>query len=139
MASRRTPAILDKNTKKQQFILIIEDDPEIGFVLLTALRDTAYAAQLVPDGETALRLVATHTPHLVIVDYMLPGISGLDVADHIRSMHGLEHVPLLMVSSNLPKAELAQRHLSGLNKPFDIETLLTVIEQLLSAHAWTRC
>jgi DNA-binding response OmpR family regulator len=137
MGSRRAPAILDKNTQKQQFILIIEDDPEIGFVLLTALQNTAYAAQLVPDGETALRLVDTHTPHLVIVDYMLPGMNGLDVADQIRSMNGLEHVPLLMVSANLPKAELAHRHLSGLNKPFEIENLLTAIEQHLSATAWT--
>jgi DNA-binding response OmpR family regulator len=138
MGSHRAPAILEKNTHKQQFILIVEDDPEIGFVLRTALQETAYDVQLVPDGETALRLVATHTPHLVVVDYRLPGMNGLDVIDQIRSMKGLEHVPLLMVSSNLPKAELAQRHLSGLNKPFEIETLLTVIEQLLSAHAWTR-
>jgi CheY-like chemotaxis protein len=135
MGSRRAPAILEQNTQKQQFILIIEDDPEIGFVLHTVLQETAYDAQLVPDGETALRLVARHTPHLVIMDYMLPGMNGLDVADHIRSMHGLEHVPLLMVSANLPKAELAQRHMSGLNKPIEIEDLLTVIEQLLSATA----
>jgi CheY-like chemotaxis protein len=138
MGSRRVPAILDKDTQKQQFILIIEDDPEVGFVLLTALQNTSYDAQLVNDGETALGLVATHTPHLVIVDYMLPGMNGLDVADQIRSMNGLEHVSLLMVSANLPKAELAQRHLSGLNKPFEIETLLTVIEQLLPATAWSR-
>lgn len=136
MGSRRAPANLDKDTQKQ-FILIIEDDPEIGYVLLAVLQETAYDAQLVPDGETALRLLATHTPNLVIVDYKLPGMNGLNVADHIRSMNGLEHVPLLMVSANLPKAELAQRHLSGLNKPFDIETLLTVIKQLLSTTAWT--
>lgn len=136
MGSRRAPANLDKDTQKQ-FILIIEDNPEIGYVLLAVLQETAYDAQLVPDGETALRLLATHTPNLVIVDYKLPGMNGLNVADHIRSMNGLEHVPLLMVSANLPKAELAQRHLSGLNKPFDIETLLTVIKQLLSTTAWT--
>lgn len=136
MGSRRAPANLDKDTQKQ-FILIIEDNPEIGYVLLAVLQETAYDAQLVPDGETALRLLATHTPNLVIVDYMLPGMNGLNVADHIRSMNGLEHVPLLMVSANLPKAELAQRHLSGLSKPFDIETLLTVIKQLLSTTAWT--
>ena len=134
MGSRRAPANLDTDTQKQ-FILIIEDDPEIGFVLLAVLQETAYDAQLVPDGETALRLVARHTPNLVIVDYQLPGMYGLAVADHMRSMNGLEHVPLLMVSANLPKAELAQRHLAGLSKPFEIETLLTVIEQLVSTTA----
>ena len=135
MGSHRTPAILDKNKQKKQFILIVEDDLDIGIVMLTALQETACAAQLVSDGESALRLVATHTPHLVIVDYTLPGMNGLDVADQIHHMHGLEHVPLLMVSANLPKAELAHHHLCGLSKPFDIETLLTAIEQLLSAQA----
>jgi DNA-binding response OmpR family regulator len=138
MGSRRAPAVLEQNTQKQQFILIIEDDPEIGFVLLTALRqETTYDPLLVPDGEIALRLLARRTPHLVIVDYQLPGMNGLDVVDHIRSMNGLEQVPLLMISANLPQAELAQRHLPGLSKPFEIETLLTIIEHLLSASVGT--
>jgi DNA-binding response OmpR family regulator len=134
MGSRCAPALREQNTQKQPFILIIEDDPEIGFVLLNAVQqETSYDALLVPDGETALRLFATHTPRLVIVDYKLPGMNGLEVADHLRVMNGLEQVPLLMVSANLPQAELAQRHLAGLRKPFEIETLLTVIERLLSA------
>ena len=138
MGSRRAPAVVEQNTQKQQVILIIEDDPEIGFVLLTALRqETTYDPLLVPDGEIALRLLARRTPHLVIVDYQLPGMNGLDVADHIRSMNGLEQVPLLMISANLPQAELAQRHLPGLSKPFEIVTLLTAIEHLLSASVGT--
>jgi CheY-like chemotaxis protein len=140
MGNRRAPAVLEQNTQKQQFILIVEDDPGIGFLLLTALQqETAYDALLVEDGESALHLIATHKPHLVIVDYQLPGMNGLDLVDRIRTMNGLGQVPVLIISANLPQTELAHRHLSGLSKPFEIETLFMVVERLLSAQAVMRC
>jgi CheY-like chemotaxis protein len=134
MRSSRTPAVLEQNTQRQQFILIVEDDPDVGALLLTALQqETPYDPLLVPDGEAALRLITTHKPHLVILDYRLPGMNGLDLADRIRTMNGLEQVPLLLVSANLPKKELAQHHLPGLAKPFELETLLTAVRHLLSS------
>jgi CheY-like chemotaxis protein len=140
MGNRRAPAVLEQNTQMQEIILIVEDDPGIGSLLLTALQqETAYDALLVSDGESALHLIATHKPHLVIVDYQLPGMNGLDLVDHIRTMNGLGQVPLLLISANLPQTELTHRHLPGLSKPFEIETLFTVVEYLLFAQAGMRC
>ena len=139
MGSRRAPAVLEQNTQRQEFILIVEDDPGIGSLLLTTLQqETPYGALLASDGETALRLIATHTPDLVIVDYQLPGMNGLDLADRIRTMNGLEQVPLLLISANLPQTEIALRHITGLSKTCEIEGLLTVIRYLLSAQAGIR-
>jgi len=137
MGSRRT-AVLTPNTQTQELILIVEDDPDIGLLLLTALQqETPYDALLVSDAEAALRLIAMHKPHLVIVDYQLPGMNGLDLADRIHTMEGLERVPLLLISANVPRTELARRHLPGLSKPFELETLLTVIRHLLSFQVVT--
>jgi CheY-like chemotaxis protein len=134
MGTRRTPAVLEPNTQRQAVILIVEDDPGIGAMLLTLLRqETPYDARLASDGETALCLLASQTPDLVVMDYQLPGMTGLDLADCIRTMPGVEQVPLLLISATLPQRELAQRHLPGLSKPFEIEALLTIIRQLLSA------
>jgi CheY-like chemotaxis protein len=133
MGNRRAPAVLEPNTQRQAVILIVEDDPGIGCLLLTIVRqETPYDALLASDGETALRLLATQKPHLVIVDYQLPEMTGLDLADRIRTMPGLEQVPLLLISANLPQTELAQRQLPGLSKPFEIQALLTIIRHLLS-------
>ncbi len=137
MGSRRT-AVLTPNIQTQELILIVEDDPDIGLLLLTALQqETPYDTLLVSDGEVALRLIAMRKPHLVLVDYQLPGMNGLDLADRIHTMEGLEQVPLLLISANLPRTELARRHLPGLSKPFELEILLTVIRHLLSFQAGT--
>ena len=137
MGSRRT-AVLTPNIQTRELILIVEDDPDIGFLLLTVLQqETPYDALLASNGEAALRLIAMRKPHLVIVDYQLPGMNGLDLADRIHTMEGLEQVPLLFISANLPRTELARRHLLGLSKPFELETLLTVIGHLLSFQVVT--
>ncbi len=125
---------LIQSPARQTSILIVEDDPGIGSLLLTMLaQETPYDALLVSDGDDALRLLTTRKPHLVILDYQLPGMNGLELADRIHATNGLEQTPLLLISANLPEEELEQHHLPGLPKPFEVETLLMVIKRLLSS------
>jgi CheY-like chemotaxis protein len=72
------------------------------------------------------------TPSLVILDYHLPGIDGLDLADRLRANQGLESVPILMISANPPSRKALQQHgITFLAKPFDLTALLKAVEQLL--------
>src|SRR5437660_663618 len=94
------PTALIQDPPRQTSILIVEDDPGIGFLLLTMLKqETPYDVLLVTDGDDALRLLATSKPDVAVLDYQLPGMNGLELADHIRVMNGLEQIPLLLISA----------------------------------------
>ena len=114
-------------------LLVVEDDGEIGDFLTDALREiTPYHPLHVTNAVQALEAIATITPSLFLLDYHLPGINGLELADRLRAINGLESVPILMLSANLPSRKAMQeRGIRFLAKPFDLNTLLKAVEQLL--------
>lgn len=80
----------------------------------------------------ALEAVASLTPSLFILDYHLPGLNGLELADRLRAITGLEHVPILMLSAHLPPRQaMRERGIQFLAKPFRLGVLLKTVEQLL--------
>ncbi len=115
-------------------ILVIEDDDSIGTFLVEALsQETPYKAILATDGLQALQLVHTVKPSLVITDYRLPNINGLELYDMLKSMHRLHDTPTIIMSAHLPMQEVRKRNLVGLNKPFELDDLLNTVERLLAA------
>ena len=117
-------------------LLVVEDDGEIGAFLTDALHEiTPYHPFHVTNAVQALEAVATITPSLFILDYHLPGIDGLELADRLHAIKGLESVPILMLYANLPSRKaLQERGIRFLAKPFDLGTLLKAVEQLLPIH-----
>ena len=91
-------------------ILIVEDDDTIGAFLVLALRqETPSAVRWVPDGFEALRAIREDKPDLLILDYQLPRMNGIDLYDKIHALPGFEHIPVIMVSAQLPKREIEKR------------------------------
>lgn len=122
---------MDKN---KPVILVIEDDDSIGTFLVEALsQETPYKAILVTDGFQALQLVHTVKPCLVITDYRLPNMNGLELYDLLKSMQSLKDTPAILMSAHLPVQEVQKRNLVGLNKPFELDDLLNTVERLLAA------
>src|ERR1051326_3732207 len=95
-------------------ILLVEDDEDISFFMTQALEyETPYEAVHVPDATSALEVVDAVKPDLLILDYRLPDLNGLELSDRLHSMKGLETVPTMMISANaLPRNELQQRHIT---------------------------
>ncbi|HLX55968.1 MAG TPA: response regulator [Ktedonobacteraceae bacterium] len=124
------------NEAGSQTILIVEDDEDISTVLVQVLQEeTPHAVIHVTDAMQALQVIHSHKPKLLILNYQLPDLNGLELADRLRSIEGLETVPTLMVSANPPPLqEIRQRKITFLRKPFDLSKLLTTIEGLLSEH-----
>jgi CheY-like chemotaxis protein len=119
---------------KEKTILVVEDDVDIGLFLVSALsEDSAYHTLLVPDGIRALDIVSLVKPSLVILDYHLPKIDGLEVFDRMRTMKELGEMPSIMISANLPERELAKRPIIGIKKPFELDEFLEIVEKLLAS------
>jgi CheY-like chemotaxis protein len=116
-----------------KMILIAEDDADIGAVLTMVIsEETAYHALLATDGFEALRAIGETMPDLFLLDYSMPGMSGLELFDRLHAIKRLEAIPCIMVSANLPTQELATRHIIGLSKPLELDELLDTINKVLA-------
>lgn len=113
-------------------ILVVEDDAKIADLLRRGLIFEGYAVDVAPDGETALALARDREPDIVILDLMLPGISGLEVCRRLRAAGD---VPILILTAKGAVADRVQGLDSGaddyLVKPFALEELLARIRALL--------
>lgn len=116
-----------------KLIFLVEDDPIMEEFLVLAITDeTPYQVTAVHNGFEALQVVKEIKPHLFLLDYLLPGMNGLELADRLHSIEELAQTPTIMYSTNLPTKELELRHITGLSKPFELDELLSTIERLLA-------
>lgn len=117
-----------------KLILIIEDNAQIGETFVRIIsEETAHQALLVPDGAHALEIVKELRPDLIMLDYHLPRMNGLEVYDRLHAIEGLEHVPTILTTAGVLEHDIQERHLIGISKPVDLNKLLNIIEELLSA------
>jgi DNA-binding response OmpR family regulator len=116
-------------------LLIVEDDADIGEALTAILQDeTPYQVIHVSDGFAALKVIRTLIPQLVLLDYLLPGMDGLECLDRLRASKGMEQTPVMLMSAALPKEVQTRPDLVFLEKPFEIDTLIDLIGHLLEEH-----
>jgi DNA-binding response OmpR family regulator len=113
-------------------ILLVEDDTVIAELLVQMItQETHYRVFAVPDGPQALDLVRNIKPQLLILDYWLPTIHGIELYDRLHNTEGLEQVPTIMLSVNAPLREINKRLIIYMRKPFDMFKLLDAIDKLL--------
>jgi DNA-binding response OmpR family regulator len=114
-------------------ILIVEDDETIARFIELELNHAGYDVRRTGEGTSAIRLFEDQTPDLVILDLMLPGIDGLDVARRIRR-EGSD-VPILMLTARATTDDAVAGFDAGaddyLRKPFEIPELLSRVRALL--------
>lgn len=112
-------------------ILIIDDQPQFRLALRLALGANGYEIREAASGSDALNLMQTEVPDLVLLDWQMPGIDGLQTCRAIRI--GSE-VPIIMVTSK--RGRRSQALAAGANdyltKPFRVEDLLSRVESALS-------
>jgi CheY-like chemotaxis protein len=113
-------------------ILLVEDDTVIAELLVQMItQETDHLIFSVPDAPEALDLVRNVKPQLIILDYWLPTIHGIELYDQLHNTEGLEQVPAIMLSVNAPLKEIKQRQIIYIRKPFDMYKLLEAIDKLL--------
>jgi len=113
-------------------VLMVDDDPSILKFVTANLEIRGYDVITAEDGETALEVMDRTTPNLVILDLLMPGITGSDVCRHIRKS---SDVPIIILTargeSNTRTEILALGANDFLTKPFDIRDLLDSIQSTL--------
>lgn len=114
-------------------ILVVEDDPRVADFLQRGLRAEGYGVQLARTGTDGLAMARGGEPALLILDLMLPGLSGLELCQTMRSEG--HHVPVLMLTAMSSLEDKVNGLRLGaddyLTKPFAFEELLARIEALL--------
>jgi CheY-like chemotaxis protein len=124
---------LVENTKAStKTILLAEDDVVIVELLVKMItQETPHQVFSVPDAPEALDLIKNIKPQLLILDYWLPTIHGIELYDRLQNAEGLKQVPTIMLSVNAPLKEIKQRQILYMRKPFDMFKLLEAIDKLL--------
>ncbi len=120
-------------------ILAVEDEPAIAELLRVNLVDVGYEVQTAPDAETAQALLRDALPDLVLLDWMLPGQSGLALAKQLRADARTREVPIIMVTARSDEAD----KVAGLEawvddyvtKPFSPRELKARIKSVLRRRA----
>lgn len=118
-------------------IAVIEDDLHIGEILETALRREGYGVLRAYSGTEAVYLLAEHRPDLVLLDLMLPGLSGEELLPKIKG------IPVIVVSAKVGVDDKVEALLGGaadyVTKPFEMKELLArITAQLRMAAAGGR-
>ena len=85
-------------------IIIVEDDPGISKYLQAALRSHGYDILLAPDGKTALEMIASHCPDVLLLDLGLPDMDGSEI---IRSVRTWSRMPIIIISARSAEIDKA--------------------------------
>ena len=86
-------------TGSERNILVVDDDQDSRTIAADVLRMLGFSVHEAPDGESGLRALAEASFDLVVLDYMLPGLSGPEVCAKIKSVEGGSLVPVLMLTA----------------------------------------
>ena len=117
-------------------ILIAEDDPAILDVLVFLLTDAGYGVLVAGDGDAAVALLASHEPDLFLLDVMMPGRDGYDVARAIRADERFADRHILFLTARADEKSRRTGYATGaeqyITKPFDNDDLLGRIAELLA-------
>ena len=130
--SNENDQYLENLKNPMKTILLVEDDSIISELLIQMIKqETPYNICSAPDALAALELIKNIKPQLLILDYWLPFIQGIELYDRLHNTEGLEEVPAIMLSVNAPLREINQRDLTYIRKPFDMPKLLDTIHRLI--------
>jgi DNA-binding response OmpR family regulator len=119
-------------------ILVVDDELHIRDITELMLRTEGYQVAQAHDGGQALKMVQHDLPDLILLDVMMPGISGYDVADRLKQDRRSAHIPIVFVSAKCEPEDMARGLQAGadfIRKPFGQQELLVHVRAVLRLHA----
>lgn len=116
-------------------VWVVEDDMSIRELLLCALQSYNYAIEGFEHGEALLERIAQNTPDLILLDYMLPGLSGLEILKKLLHNKSTCHIPIIMLTAKGAESDKVSALDAGahdyITKPFGVLELLARVRAAL--------
>jgi len=119
-------------------VLIADDEPNIVISLEFLLEQAGYQVMVAHDGQEALEAIQRQPPDLVLLDVMMPRLSGFDVCQKIRENPQWQHIRVVMLTAKGREVEISKGLALGANayitKPFSTQALLAQIGAQLAVE-----
>lgn len=116
-------------------ILVVDDEEDILELVAFNLKREGYQVASADSGEKALDLARSEAPALIVLDLMLPGMDGLEVARHLKADARTGHIPIIMLTAKGEEADIVTGLELGaddyLTKPFSPRVLLARVKAVL--------
>ena len=116
-------------------VLVVEDEAALAALLDYNLTKEGFDVRISSDGDEAMLLLAEDPPDLVLLDWMLPGLSGIELCRHIRARAETRDIPVIMLTARSEEADRVRGLDTGaddyLTKPFSIQEMVARVRALL--------
>ena len=116
-------------------ILLVDDEPNILVPLEFLMTQQGYTVEKATNGQEALSKMTVFRPDLVILDVMMPGIDGFEVARRIRQNENLDNTRIIFLTAKGSQADRRQGYSMGgevyISKPFDNDELVNTVSEVL--------
>jgi CheY-like chemotaxis protein len=116
-------------------ILVADDETHILHVVSLKLRNAGFLVITARDGQEALEMAQMEKPHLIITDYHMPQLSGLELCQRLKQDPATSSIPAIMLTARGYQLDPADTQQSGilcmLSKPFSPRQLLTTVNEVL--------
>ena len=126
-----------EEVREKPLILLADDDLDIRTLVKLALEPFDYDIIEASDGEMALEEILVEAPDLVVLDVMMPGLTGWEVCKYVKSKEGYKNIAILMLTAVGETVNQMTAPLYGadahLDKPFDMDEIVQVIQKLLAS------
>lgn len=118
--------------EKDRPVLVVEDHADSREMLCEILVHSGLAVMAAADGVEAIALMQSQVPALVLTDLSMPRMDGMALARYIKSDQRYDHIPVALISANLPASNARIPEISAfLLKPCSVDHLLTTVTRLL--------
>ncbi|MCY7322548.1 MAG: response regulator [Phormidesmis sp. CAN_BIN36] len=122
-------------TSLPNHILVVDDVADNSFLLQVLLEDEGYQVEVADSGSAALAKIELAPPKLVLLDVMMPGMNGYEVAQKIRENIDLPFIPIVMVTGHDQLTLSKDLQVDGfLRKPIEFDELLSQVHAILESH-----
>ena len=116
----------------QPHVLIVEDEPSQRAVLSYNLESEGFRISEAEDGDAALLMVAEEVPDLIVLDWMLPGVTGIEICRRIKSRPETRDVPIIMLSARSEEVDRVRGLETGADdyvvKPYSVTELMARVK-----------
>jgi len=126
-------------SSKKKFLLVAEDDEAVGSIVCEALQGAGFKTHWVKDGIEALNYVLESRPNGIVLDLVLPRLSGFEICGMVRKSRAIQWTPIIVMSGRAEHCDKMQAFELGADdyviKPFRTEELVARIDAVLHRNS----